>query len=293
MSTTSEGKVLRVNGPVVEIGGLKNVATAELVEVGRDRLPGEAVTIRDGVITAQVYAYTGGLAPGDIAHALGRPLSVLLGPGLLGGVFDGTMRPLDAAAEFLEIAGRPRANAARTWAFNPRATVGDELKAGALLGVIAETPVIEHRLLVPPGVGGKLTWLALQGEHSVDDPLAAVGDSTVGFSNHWPVRKPRPVSERLPATSPLVTGQRVLDLLYPIAKGSTACVPGGFGTGKTMLLQQIAKWSDADVIVYVGCGERGNEMADVLDELPRLVDPRTGRPLMDRTVIIANTSTCQ
>ena len=290
MSIPSVGKVLRVNGPVVEIGGLKNVATAELVEVGRDCLPGEAVTIREGIITAQVYAYTGGLAPGDTAHALGRPLSVALGPGLLGGVFDGTMRPLDAAAEFLETAGAPQVNAARTWAFTPRAALGDDLKPGALLGVIQETPVIEHRLLAPPGASGRLTWIAVPGEHSVDDRLATVGKVTVGFSNHWPVRKPRPVAERLPAASPLVTGQRVLDLLYPIAKGSTACVPGGFGTGKTMLLQQIAKWSDADVIVYVGCGERGNEMADVLDELPRLVDPRTGRPLMDRTVIIANTS---
>jgi V/A-type H+-transporting ATPase subunit A len=290
MSIGKTGKVLRVNGPVVEIGGLKNVATAELVEVGPDRLPGEAVTIREGIITTQVYAYTGGLAPGDSAYALGRPLSVALGPGLLGGVFDGTMRPLDSAGAFLETAGAAQLKAARAWAFTPRAAVGDDLKPGALLGVIQETPVIEHRLLVPPGASGRLTWMAVPGDHSVEDRLATVGKVDVGFSNHWPVRKPRPVAERLPAASPLVTGQRVLDLLYPIAKGSTACVPGGFGTGKTMLLQQIAKWSDADVIVYVGCGERGNEMADVLDELPRLVDPRTGRPLMDRTVIIANTS---
>jgi V/A-type H+-transporting ATPase subunit A len=290
MSVSSAGRVLRVNGPVVEIGGLTDVATAELVEVGAARLPGEAVTIRDGIVTAQVYAYTGGLMPGAAAQALGRPLSVALGPGLLGGVFDGTMRPLDAAAEFLEVAGRSQPGASRTWRFTPRAKVGEELKPGGLLGVIQETPLIEHRLLASPGASGRLTWLAPPGEHSVDEPLATVGDVKIGFSNHWPVRRPRPVAERLPAASPLATGQRVLDLLYPIAKGSTACVPGGFGTGKTMLLQQIAKWSDADVIVYVGCGERGNEMADVLDELPRLVDPRTGRPLMDRTVIIANTS---
>ena len=290
MSARSTGKVLRVNGPVVEIGGLTDVATAELIEVGADRLPGEAVMIRDGVVTAQVYAYTGGLAPGAAAHGLGRPLSVALGPGLLGGVFDGAMQPLDAGPEFLGGADRSQAGTVRTWRFTPRALVGDDLKSGALLGVIQETPVIEHRMLVPPGAAGRLTWLAAAGEHSADEPLATIGKASVGFSNHWPVRKPRPVAERLPARLPLVTGQRVLDLLYPIAKGSTACVPGGFGTGKTMLLQQIAKWSDADVIVYVGCGERGNEMADVLEELPSLVDPRTGRPLMDRTVIIANTS---
>ena len=290
MSTIPSGRVLRVNGPVVEIGGLEKVATADLVEVGAARLPGEAVMIRDGIVTAQVYAYTGGLTPGDPAHALGRPLSVTLGPGLLGGVFDGTMRSLDAAGEFVEVAGAPEDVAARTWHFAPRARTGDAVGPGALLGVIQETPAIEHRLLVPPGVQGTLTWLASPGAHAASDALATVGGTAVAFSNHWPVRRPRPVAERLTAASPLVTGQRVLDLLYPIAKGSTACVPGGFGTGKTMLLQQIAKWSDADVIVYVGCGERGNEMADVLEELPRLTDPRTGMPLMDRTVIIANTS---
>jgi V/A-type H+-transporting ATPase subunit A len=288
MSPRPASEVLRVNGPVVEIGGLSGVATAELVEVGAGRLPGEAVMIRDGVVTAQVYAYTGGLAPGAPARALGRPLSVALGPGLLGGVFDGTKRSLQVSGDFLEatlVSGKPR-----RWQFTPRAVVGQELKAGALLGVIQETPVIEHRLLVPPGVSGRLTWLSAAGEHAADEDLAMVGDGRVGFSNYWPVRRPRPVAERMSAGVPLVTGQRVLDLLYPIAKGSTACVPGGFGTGKTMLLQQIAKWSDADVIVYIGCGERGNEMADVLEELPRLVDPRTARPLMDRTVIIANTS---
>ncbi|HUZ88585.1 MAG TPA: V-type ATP synthase subunit A [Candidatus Acidoferrales bacterium] len=287
--TVQTGKVLRVNGPVVEIGGLENVATAELVEVGDDRLPGEAVAIRDGVITAQVYAYTGGLARGATASALGMPLSVALGPGLLGGVFDGTMQRLDGAPDFLGTA-RLSQGGTRRWHLIPRATVGDELTPGALLGTIQETLVIEHRLLVPPGVAGRLSWLATEGEHSAEERLATVGTADVGLLNDWPVRQARPVAERLHAAAPLVTGQRVLDLLYPIAKGSSACVPGGFGTGKTLLLQQIAKWSDADVIVYVGCGERGNEMADVLEELPRLVDPRTGRPLMDRTIVIANTS---
>jgi V/A-type H+/Na+-transporting ATPase subunit A len=288
MTTSALGQVVRVNGPVVEIAGLKDVATAELIELGEDRLPGEAVTIRDGIVTAQVYAYTGGLRPGAPAHALGRPLSVALGPGLLGGVFDGTMRPLDAAGDFIGNSSDPTTR--RTWTFAPRATLGQSVRSGGLLGVVQETAAIEHRLLVPPDVSGGLTWLASAGEHLADEPVAIVGTTSIGFSSYWPVRKARPVLQRLPASSPLVTGQRVLDLLYPIAKGSTACVPGGFGTGKTMLLQQIAKWSDADVIVYVGCGERGNEMADVLEEFPRLVDPRTGRALMDRTVIIANTS---
>jgi V/A-type H+-transporting ATPase subunit A len=291
MIDRSGGKVRRVNGPVVEITGLKGVAAAELLEVGPDRLPGEAIMIRDGVVTAQVYAYTGGLVPGAAARGLGRPLSVALGPGLLGGVFDGTMQPLDDAGEMLTSADRLSPRKTRTWDFEPRAKTGDEVAAGTLLGVIQETRVIEHRLFAPPDTRGRLTWIAKAGSYKTDDTMATVdGDVRVGFSTYWPVRKPRPVAARLSATQPLVTGQRVLDLLYPIAKGSTACVPGGFGTGKTMLLQQIAKWCDADVIVYVACGERGNEMADVLDEFPKLVDPRTDRPLMDRTVIITNTS---
>ena len=288
MSTRAAGRVVRVNGPLVEIEGLEGVATAELIELGFDRLPGEAVSIRDRTVTAQVYAYTGGLAPGAPAYSLGRPLSVALGPGLLGGVFDGTMRPLDTAGDFVAVRETPAA--IRTWRFATRAAAGQTVGPGAVLGVMQETAAIEHRLLVPPGVSGTLTWIADDGDHGAGDKLARIGETAVGFTTHWPVRKARPVIERLPASIPLVTGQRVLDLLYPVAKGSTACVPGGFGTGKTMLLQQIAKWSDADVIVYVGCGERGNEMADVLEELPKLVDPRSGRPLMDRTVIIANTS---
>lgn len=285
---TAGGRVVRVNGPVVEIEGLKGVATAELIDLGPDRLPAEAVMVRDGIVTAQVYAYTGGLRPGAPAVPLGRPLSVALGPGLLGGVFDGTMRPLDVAGDFIGTGADDQTR--RTWTFVPRAALDEALRPGALLGVVQETAAVEHRLLVPPQVGGRLTWLASAGEHSADEALATIGNNRIDFSSYWPVRKARPVLQRLPASSPLVTGQRVLDLLYPIARGSTACVPGGFGTGKTMLLQQIAKWSDADVIVYVGCGERGNEMADVLEELPKLVDPRTGRALMDRTVIIANTS---
>jgi V/A-type H+-transporting ATPase subunit A len=291
MIDQSRGKVRRVNGPVVEITGLQGVAAAELLEVGPDRLPGEAIMIRDGVVTAQVYAYTGGLAPGASARGLGRPLSVALGPGLLGGVFDGTMQPLDDAGEMLTSADRLSARAPRRWDFEPRAKAGDVVAGGGLLGAIQETPVIEHRLFAPPDARGRVTWIARTGSYTTDDVMAVIdGEVRVRFVSYWPVRKPRPVAARLATTQPLITGQRVLDLLYPIAKGSTACVPGGFGTGKTMLLQQIAKWSDADVIVYVACGERGNEMADVLDEFPKLIDPRTGRPLMDRTVIIANTS---
>ena len=286
--TRPTGTVVRVNGPVVEVEGLSGVASAELLELGDQRLPGEAVTIRDGVITAQVYAYTGGLSVGAPAYALGRPLSVGLGPGLLGGVFDGTMKRLDVAGDFIGIS--PVEPMARTWTFAPRATVGRDVQPGDVLGTLQETAAIEHRLTVPPHVAGRLEWIAGAGPHDSADQLARIGGVEVGFTSFWPVRRPRPARRRLPGSNPRVTGQRVLDLLYPIAKGSSACVPGGFGTGKTMLLQQIAKWSDADVIVYVGCGERGNEMADVLEELPRLTDPRTGRQLMDRTIVIANTS---
>ena len=288
MTARTEGKVVRVNGPVVEVDGLSGVAAAEMLEIGAERLPGEAVSIRDGVVTTQVFAYTGGIAVGAPARALGRPLAIPLGPGLLGGVFDGTLRRLEGAADFVGAAQGEEPHA--TWPFVPRASVGQTVRPGDLLGVVQETAAIEHRLLVPADVEGELAWLAPAGLQPSSGRLAIVGATEVGFTQFWPVRKPRPVTRRISTSAPLVTGQRVLDLLYPIAKGSTSCVPGGFGTGKTMLLQQIAKWSDADVIVYVGCGERGNEMADVLEELPRLTDPRTHKLLMDRTIVIANTS---
>ena len=281
--------VSRVNGPVVEITGLRDVREYDLVRVGRDALVGEVVSLRDGVVTAQVYEYTGGLAPGDAVACDRFPLAAHLGPGLLGGVFDGTLRRLDSAPLWLGPASRSPAPASR-WEFTPSPHLeGTDVAAGALLGTVAEGS-LQHRILVPPAAGGRVATLAERGSYGAGDAIATVGAQEIALAQRWPVRTPRPVAERIEQTVELVTGQRVIDLLYPITMGSTSAVPGGFGTGKTLLLQQIAKWCNADVIVYVGCGERGNEMSDVLHEFSALSDPRTGAPLMERTVVIANTS---
>jgi V/A-type H+-transporting ATPase subunit A len=287
----STGTVVRVNGPVVEVAGLDTASMLELVEVGEARLPGEVVALGKALATVQVYEYTGGLRPGEPVAPTGGPLSAELGPGLLGGIFDGMLRRLGGAAEFLGVGDRPATlDPARRWPFTPALAEGEDAAGGAILGHVPETPGIEHRILVPPDAGGTVDWIAPEGEYRVDEPVARVGGRELRLSHRWPVRRTRPVEARLYSAVPLVTGQRVLDLLYPLARGSTAAVPGGFGTGKTVLLQQIAKWCDADVIVYVGCGERGNELADVLAELTELEDPRTGRRLLDRTVLVANTS---
>jgi V/A-type H+-transporting ATPase subunit A len=285
------GTITRVSGPLVEIEGLRGPALSDLVEVGPLRIPCEITADRGGLVTAQVYEYTGGLAPGMAVRSTRRPFSAALGPWLLGGIFDGLLRPLTGGADLLRpgdsAIGPPRAG---SWRFVPHATEGDAVGPGSLLGAVPAEGGVEHRVLVPPAVRGRVTWIAGEGERTLGDPVARVGSTPVTLEEWWPIRTPRPVRERLPGDAPLVTGQRVVDLLYPVTRGSTAAVPGGFGTGKTMILQQIAKWCDADVIVYVGCGERGNEMAEVLDEMPSLEDPRTGRSLMARTVIIANTS---
>ena len=285
------GTVTRVNGPVVDVGGMQGAAVGDLVAVGARRLAGEVIALEKDVAVVQVYEYTGGLRPGEAVTSSGRPLEAELGPGLLGGVFDGMLRRLKGADDFLAPGARPATlERDRRWDFTPAAAAGTEAGPGALLGTLSETPAIEHRILVPPGVSGRLEWVAQQGSYTVEEPIAAVAGRELLLAHSWPVRRPRPCRERLSANVPLVTGQRVLDLFYPIARGGSAAVPGGFGTGKTVLLQQIAKWCQADVIVYVGCGERGNEMADVLSELPELEDPRTGQSLLDRTVLIANTS---
>ena len=280
---------MKVNGPLVEVDGLTDVAMSELVELGVARLPGEVVAIRRATTSVQAYEYTGGLAVGDSVTANGTPLSARLGPELLGQVFDGLLRPLSTAPVWLT----PRAERAidrSTWRWNPVAAEGRALTPGQLLGTLPDIAGLEYRVLVPPGVGGYVERLAHAGRYGADEAVATIGGIDVRINAYWPVRRPRPVRERIEAAEPLLTGQRVLDAIFPLARGSTAAVPGGFGTGKTMLLQQIAKWCDADVIVYVGCGERGNEMADVLAELAELTDPRTGRRLAERTVIIANTS---
>jgi V/A-type H+-transporting ATPase subunit A len=285
------GSVLRVNGSVVEATAMHGAAMLEIVAVGERGLPGEVIAVDADRATIQVYEYTGGLTPGEPVTGSGLPLSAELGPGLLGGVFDGMLRSLAAAPEFLlGGAAAESLSRERSWAFTPAATVGGLVAPGSLLGTVPETSAVEHRVLVPPGVHGMLEWIARAGEYGVEAPIARIGGAEIAMLQRWPVREPRPHGERLEADVQLITGQRVLDLLYPIAHGSTAAVPGGFGTGKTMVLQQIAKWCDANVIVYVACGERGNELADVLHELRSLVDPRDGRPLLERTVLIANTS---
>lgn len=283
------GRVIRVNGPLVEIEGLAGVAMSELVGLGTQGLPAEVVAIRGRSVSVQAYEYTGGLAAGQPVTAWGRPLSAQLGPELLGGIFDGLLRPLGAAPTWLDPSAR-RSETHRTWNWQPMLTEGVTVSEGAVLGAVPDAGGLDYRVLVPPGVSGRLDRIAAAGTYAAEDPVAAVAGCLVGFSTQWPVRRARPVRERIYTEEPLLTGQRVLDALFPLALGSSAGVPGGFGTGKTMLLQQIAKWCTADVIVYVGCGERGNEMADVLTDLADLVDPRTGRRLAERTVIIANTS---
>ncbi len=286
---TRVGRIQRVNGPLVEVSGLAGAAMGELVALGVKRLPAEIVAISTDTVVLQAYEYTGGLRVGDTAVRLHRPLSAALGPHLLGGVFDGLLRPLSDAPRWL---GPRQVGSAhpRRWPFLPVATPGRILAPGTLLGTVPGAGAVEHRVLMPPGLGGRLDWLAGPGELGGTDVLARVGSSEVRLVQPWPVRRPRPHAGRVEDVVPLHTGQRALDLLFPLARGSAAAVPGGFGTGKTMLLQQIAKWCDADVIVYVCCGERGNEMAEALDELATLTDPRTGGRLMDRTVILANSS---
>jgi V/A-type H+-transporting ATPase subunit A len=283
------GRVVRVSGPLVEADGLTGVAMAEMVSLGPRGLPGEVVAIDGGLVTVQAYEYTGGLAVGAPVVPRHRPLTAALGPALLGGIVDGLLRPLGTAPTWLS-PDVERPGSSRSWPWRPAVQVGAVVGEGDTLGTLGDRGDLEFRVLVPPGGGGTVDDVAAAGEHGADAVLATVGGALVGATAEWPVRRPRPVRARLGAGEPLLTGQRVLDAVFPLALGSTAAVPGGFGTGKTMLLQQVAKWCAADVIVYVGCGERGNEMADVLADLGELVDPRTGRPLAERTVIVANTS---
>ena len=284
-----KGRVVRVNGPLVDVENLEDVMMSEIVELGDRALPAEVVAIDRGRVSLQAYEYTGGLAPGDKASSSGRALSAYLGPWLLGGVFDGLLRPLHGASTWLG-PGDLRASSDEAWTWRPLAKSGEPVSGGSPLGTVDVPGALEYRVLVPPSVSGEIASIEAEGDYRADDPIASVGGVEVCISSRWPVRRPLPVRERLDLEEPLLTGQRVLDTLFPLARGGTAAVPGGFGTGKTLLLQQVAKWCDADVIVYVGCGERGNEMADVLDEFADLTDPHTGGRLADRTVIIANTS---
>jgi V/A-type H+/Na+-transporting ATPase subunit A len=288
-ASPAPGRIVRVSGPLIEAEGLPDVAMSELVALGHHGLPGEVVAIRPNVVSIQSYEYTGGLSAGTPVLALGRPLSARLGPGLLGGVYDGLLRRLDTAPTWLTPDAQ-RQDPSTGWEWSPRVGVGDVVGEGSVLGTVPQPGWIEHRVLVPPGVDGEVEGLAGAGTYGPDDVIATIAGRPVRLFADWPVRRPRPVRRRDEAAEPLVTGQRVLDAVFPVTRGSSAAVPGGFGTGKTVLLQQIAMWCAADVIVYVGCGERGNEMAEILRELAELSDPTTGRRLSERTVIIANTS---
>jgi V/A-type H+/Na+-transporting ATPase subunit A len=296
-----QGTIVRVAGSVVGIRGLRRARLYDVVLIGPGRLPGEIIRLAGEAAVAQVYEPANGLRAGDPVVTTGNPLSIELGPGLLGSIVDGTARPLTALAGQAADGGHyaqpflsrgvtlPTLDRGRRFGFRPAVTIGQQVGEGDVLGSVAESGGHDHLVLVPPGISGTVTGVR-PGPATVTGTVAEIDGRPVPMLRHWPVRQPRPVASRLEATRPLVTGQRVIDTLFPVARGGTAAIPGGFGTGKTVLEQQIAKWADADVVVYVGCGERGNELAEVLEEFPQLPDPRTGGTLMDRTVIVANTS---
>lgn len=293
------GRVIRVAGPVVVAEGLSRARVYNVVKVGRRGLVGEVIRLMEGETVIQVYEETAGLQVGSTVVDTNRPMSVELGPGLIGGVFDGVQRPLPLLARgskgpFSEPFVRrgieiPALDRDRTWPVDHAVAEGDEVAPGDILATIQETAAIEHRILVPPEMGGVVTGLGAD-EVRIEDPVVWIDDVALTALAVWPVRQRRPVARRLDPTVPLVTGQRVCDTLFPVARGGSTTLPGGFGTGKTVLEQTIARHVDADVIVFIGCGERGNELAEVLEEFPELVDPRSGAPLIERTVIIANTS---
>jgi V/A-type H+-transporting ATPase subunit A len=291
--------IVRVNGPVVHANGMGHVGLGEQVEVGIERLTGEIIVLENDRATIQVYEDTVGLKPGEPVVSRGEPLSAWLGPGILKSVYDGIQRPLERLREqsgtFLSRGmNAPGIDLERKWSFTPLLKPGEPVTANTILGEVPETELIAHRVMVPPDVSGELSWIAEPGGYKVTDIVARVrvGDRELGLSmlQKWPIRKPRPMVARLSPKVPMFTGQRVIDFFFPIARGGAAAIPGGFGTGKTVTQHQLAKWSDVDIIVYIGCGERGNEMTQVLDEFPALRDPRSGKPLMERTALIANTS---
>lgn len=292
------GKITKVSGPLIEAEGLTDANIYDVVEVSKDKLIGEIIEMRGDVASIQVYEETTGIGPGDEVRSTGRPLSVELGPGMLERMYDGIQRPLEKlemlAGNFLEKGvTAPALDREKLWDFNPVLNVGDEVVAGDILGTVEETTVITHKIMVPYGVSGKVKDIKA-GEFTVADTIAVIetkdGDKELNMIQYWPVRKGRPIKEKIDPNEPLITGQRVIDTFFPVAKGGTAAIPGPFGSGKTVVQHQIAKFADADIVIYVGCGERGNEMTDVLNEFPELVDPKTGESIMKRTVLIANTS---
>ena len=289
---------MKVSGPLIVASGMADVQMFDVVRVSEKQLIGEVIELRGDRASIQVYEETGGIGPGEPVESTGAPLSVELGPGLIESIYDGIQRPLDkvraqAGDRITRGIVVDSLDHSRLWNFEPVAKVGDQLTAGDVLGTVQETEAVLHKVMVPPGYAGELTWIG-QGEYNIVTPIAKLktdkGEVELPMLQKWPVRRGRPYAQKLAPKEPMITGQRVIDTLFPVAKGGVAAVPGPFGSGKTVVQHQLAKWADADIIVYVGCGERGNEMTDVLMEFPELKDPRTGLSLMKRTVLIANTS---
>ena len=295
------GKVKRVNGPVITLKEVHDAQMMEMVRIGEQQLVGEVIKLFDDEATVQVYEDATGICPGDNVYGSGSSLSCELGPGLIGSIYDGIQRPLEklmeASGAFI---GRglsfPAIDHGKKWHFVPSVKVGDPVHAGSIVGSVQETERVSHNIMVPPDKqAGTVSAVVPEGDYTVEETVVTYTESDgrevhVSLVQRWPIRVPRPVQERLPLKQPLITGLRVIDTLFPLPKGGTVAIPGGFGTGKTMTQHSIAQWCDADIIVYIGCGERGNEMTDVLREFPQLVDPRTGKSLMERTILIANTS---
>ncbi len=297
---TTNDVIFGINGPVVTVKDTRSFSMMEMVYVGESRLVGEVIGITDKFTTIQVYEETTGLKLGDPIYGTGAPMNVLLGPGIIDNIFDGIERPLKAiekkSGSFISRGATvSQLDTEKYWNVKIKVKVGDVLSGGMIYATCPETAIIEHRLLVPPTLNGTVVAVEPNGKYRLKDTIVTIEDAQgqkhqLTLCQEWPIRTARPCTERLPATIPLITGQRIIDTLFPISKGGTAAIPGGFGTGKTMTQHQLAKWCDADIIVYVGCGERGNEMSQVLDEFSELIDPKSGRPMTDRTVLIANTS---
>ncbi|NLF34508.1 MAG: V-type ATP synthase subunit A, partial [Clostridiales bacterium] len=296
----NKGTIVKVSGPLVVATGLADANMADVVRVGEQRLIGEILTMSGDAASIQVYEETSGLGPGTVVETTGAPLSVELGPGIIENIYDGIQRPLKA---IMEKTGKsvlergvevPALDQEKKWDFTPVAKAGDVVEGGDVLGTVQETPVVLHKIMVPPNLKGTVEKIEA-GSFNVTETVAVLrkGDGTavdLSMTQRWPVRTGRPYKRKYAPRTPLLSGQRIIDTLFPIAKGGTAAIPGPFGSGKTVMQHQLAKWSDVDIVVYIGCGERGNEMTDVLREFPELTDPRTGESLMKRTVLIANTS---
>ena len=300
ISMVAQGKIVWVSGPAVRADGMSDAKMYETVSVGNLKLIGEVIKLTGDVAFIQVYESTSGLKPGEPVVGTGNPLSVLLGPGIIGQLYDGIQRPLrELSKKSGSFIGRgittTPVDMTKKWHFVPTVSVGDEVTGGSVLGTVKESELIDHSIMVPPNhPGGKITNIVTEGDYNIETEIATTekDGKTISLKMYhkWPVRKPRPIKSRYDPTVPLITGQRVIDTFFPIAKGGTGSIPGAFGTGKTVTLHQIAKWADAQVVVYIGCGERGNEMTEVLVDFPKLKDPLTGKPLMDRTILVANTS---